>query len=88
MEYLKQRFENGKAMRAEEMELKRKMHDLEDKKFNANFELQKESNRQQSEILKTMQEQSIQQQQQMQQQFQQQIQHVTFALNRLLPDSI
>ena len=32
-------------MQAEEIELKRKMHDLADKKFNANFELQKESNR-------------------------------------------
>ena len=63
IDYLKVRFENDQKVRNEEMEVKRRMLELEEKKHNTN-----------QEMLRATQEQNNEQQRQQQQQFQQHMQ--------------
>ncbi|CAB4017644.1 Hypothetical predicted protein [Paramuricea clavata] len=74
VDYLKEKFESEQKVRKEEMEVKYKMLELEEKKHTANVAMQKDASKQQMEMLHAMQDQNIQQQKQQQQQFQQHMQ--------------
>ena len=74
VDYLKEKFESERKVRKEEMEVKYKMLELEEKKHTANVAMQNDASKQQMEMLHAMQDQNIQQQKQQQQQFQQHMQ--------------
>ncbi|CAB3989723.1 Hypothetical predicted protein [Paramuricea clavata] len=75
VDYLKEKLESEQKVRKEEMEVKYKMLELEEKKHSGNVAMQKDASKQQMEMLHAMQDQNIQQQkQQQQQQFQQHMQ--------------
>ncbi|CAB4042157.1 Hypothetical predicted protein [Paramuricea clavata] len=74
VDYLKEKYVSEQKVRKEEMEVKYKILELEEKKHAANVAMQKDASKQQMEMLHAMQDQNIQQQKQQQQQFQQHMQ--------------
>ena len=77
VEYLREKFHHEQKIRQDEMEIKQKVHELEEKKYHANLTIQQETSKQQMEMLQVMKEQNHLQQAQQQQQFQQHIKQMS-----------